>query len=248
MDVFNRGEVSMSKGTMGALYALCAASVCALSAPALAQDDAAQETGAVAVSADTDGVGSSSVGSSSGRGAVGPLRINVGLHLGLGGDLKLEADEGGGESEDDLLVTPGLQAGADYVVMDYFSIGGELRLSWFNTDGGDDADIGRSMFFDLDVKPKGRYAFSKIPLEVYGTLPLGLSVAAMNDDTGLDGGAGFNLGFGPGATYFFTDRIGINTEMLGVFHWWGVEAENGLGEASARTGQFYWFFNGVFAI
>lgn len=237
----------MSKGTMGALSALFAASVCALSGTALAQD-ADQETGEVTVSADSSGASSSGLGRSSG--AVGPLRINAGLHLGLGGSLVTDPDGPGGDFDDDMLVTPGLQAGADYVVMDYFSIGGELRLSWFNTDGGDDADVDRSMFFDLDVKPKGRYAFNNIPLEVYGTLPMGLSVAALNDDTGADGGAGFNLGFGPGATYFFTDRIGINTEMLGVFHWFGssVDSQFGSAEASNRTGQFYWFINGVFAI
>lgn len=235
----------MSKGTWtmggGALSALFAASVCALSGTALAQD-AAQETGEVSVSADTSGVGSRS-------GAVGPLRFNAGFHLGLGGGARVKF-EGGGASEEttgDLAVTPGLQAGADYVVMDYFSIGGELRLAWVK---GDDFDGDRSTVFDLVAKPKGRFAFSNIPLEVYGTMPLGLSVIGGNDDAGTDSDAGFTLGFGPGATYFFTDNIGINTEMLGVFRWFS-ESRDVLGQefdAKTRLGQFTWFFNAVYAL
>jgi len=235
----------MSKGIMGALSALFAASVCALSGTALAQD-AAQERGELSVSADTSGVGHRH------SGVVGPLRINAGLHLGLGGGARGEVEGLPGSSTADLAVTPGLQAGIDYVIMDYFSLGGETRLAWFNTKAGQDADISRTMLWDLDLKPKGRYAFSNIPLELYGTLPMGLSVIGGNDDVDTDATAGFNLGFGPGATYFITDRIGVNTEMLGIFRWFSETIDSPFGGGSTdvktRLGQFTWFFNAVFAI
>jgi len=239
MNVQYRGDVSMNKGTIGA--ALFAASICALSSTAVAQD-AAQETGEVAVTSSRTGGGGHS-------GAVGPLRFNAGMHLGFGGGarFKIEAGDVEDETTGDLAVTPGLQAGADYVLMDYFSIGGELRLAWVK---GEDADD-RSTVFDLDVKPKGRYAFSNIPLEVYGTLPLGMSVIGGNDDAGTDSDVGFNLGFGPGATYFFTDNIGINTEMLGIFRWFSDTADlpvGGEADLKTRLGQFTWFFNAVYAL
>lgn len=223
----------MSKGTKGALSALFAAAVCALSGTAMAQD-VAQERGEVAVTADTSGVGSS-------RGAVGPLRFNAGFHLGLGGNMHAEADGFAG-GDVDLAVTPGLQLGADYVVMDYFSIGGELRLAWVKPQDIGPAEFDRRTVFDLNVKPKGRYAFRNIPLELYGTLPMGLSVIAGDDTVDSDATAGFNLAFGPGATYFFTDRIGVNTEMLGQFRWFNEQ------DVSVRFGQFTWFFNAVFAL
>lgn len=240
----------MSKGTGtmgGALSALFAASVCALSGTALAQD-VAQETGEVSVSADSSGVGSRSPG------AVGPLRFNAGFHLGFGGGARTKVEGGGFENEStvDLAVTPGLQAGADYVIMDYFSLGGELRLAWMKPQdveiAGMEFEADRATVFDLVVKPKGRYAFSNIPLEVYGALPLGLSVLGGTDNTDSD--AGFTLGFGPGATYFFTDNIGINTEMLGVFRWFGDSDEQaGVDvDVSNRLGQFTWFFNAVYAL
>jgi hypothetical protein len=243
----------MSKGIFSAL---CAA-VCALSGTASAQDVAAQETGAVEASTTTP-VASADAPAGS---AINPgkLRILGGLHFGGGGELRSDP-EVGPTSEDSLRPIVGLQAGADYVMMDYFAIGGEFRLSWFNTTDYDDLDIGRSLFVDINVKPRGRYVFD-FPLEVYGTLPMGLSIAALSNDieeaaagvgiTDIKGGAGFNLGFGGGANYFFTDKLGVNSEMLAVWHWFGSEVETTFGtstEAKNRTAQFYLFLNFVYAL
>lgn len=230
----------MSMRTLGVLAVTAA---CALASPAWAQD---QETGAVSVSASASGPRASS--SRGGSRHAGKLRINGGLHFGGGGEWELDS-EGPGGFEDNLDPLVGLQAGVDYVLMEYFALGGEMRLTWWRPDDDEFlGEIDRSMFFDLNIKPRGRYEFDRIPLEVYGTLPMGLSVAAMNDDTGLDTGAGFNLGFGGGATYFITSRIGVNAEMLGVWHWFDADTDAADIDTDNRTAQFYFLLNAVFAL
>ena len=220
---------------------------------AMAQDDATQEEGVVELSSETSaevGADGSSVN------ARGPLSFYAGFRLGVGGDITVDPD-GGDEFDDDLLATPGLQFGADYVIWDYVAVAGELRLSWFNSDARDDADIGRDTFIDLVVKPRGRYSFSNIPLEVYGMLPMGVTFIATNGDyedavdADYSQGPGFNLGIGGGATYFFTDHLGVNAEMQYLMYWFGSEAEIGgtKAEASNFLGQFSLFaINAVYAL
>jgi hypothetical protein len=235
---------------------LLSAALCASgTATAFAQD---QEEGVVELSADTnEGVAAEAeadVGSPAGP--RGPLSLYGGLRLGFGGEVSIENDDTGAEGEDDLLATIGLQLGADYVVWDYVAVGGELRLGWVNTDGRDDGDIGRDTFIDIAVKPRGRYAFDNLPLEVYGTLPLGITFIATNGDVEDKGGVelsqgpGFNLGIGAGATYFFTDHMGVNGEMAYLMYWWGSEAEvlGATAENSNYAGQFNLFANFVYAL
>jgi hypothetical protein len=245
----------MSTRTFGALAFVAAG---ALSSAALAQDP---ETGAVSLSADANASANTSpapaaapVHHAAPRAGVGPWRIMAGLHFGFGGELDVDVDTGFGlisANDPDLEPTIGLHAGAEYLLMEYFALGGELRLSWWkperNITPGSQSDPDRSMYVDINVKPRGRYTFSSIPLEVYGTLPLGLSVAAVNDDIPMDGGPGFNLGFGGGVTYFFTPHIGVNTELLGVWHWFDGKLDVGT-DTDNRTAQFYWFLSAVFAI
>ena len=59
---------------------------------------------------------------------------------------------------------------------------------------------------------------SQHPLEVYGALPLGLSVIGGTDNTDSEPAS---RSASDRRQYFFTDNIGINTEMLGVFRWFG---------------------------
>ncbi len=242
----------MSTRTFGALTLVVAS---ALSTPALA-DEAAQESGAVTLSAEANASSPPPPASpprAEPRGQIGNLRILAGLHFGFGGEFQVELSNAIllASTEPDLDPTIGIQAGLDYVLMKYFALGAELRLSWWKPERNIVAlqdDPGRSLFVDIDIKPRGRYEFSNIPLEVYGTLPLGLSIASINDDIRMDGGAGFNLGFGVGATYFVTSRFGFNTELLGVWHWFDGEFDLGNTDTDNRTAQFYWMLNGVFAI
>jgi opacity protein-like surface antigen len=151
----------------------------------------------------------------------GPLALFAGVRLGFGGT----ADYDPGASED-LVTTFGLlQAGADYVVMDYFAIGGELRLARWGTDWTDDLGYGRSWLIDFVARPRGRYVLSQVPLELYGTLPLGLSIPGIHDDWSATGKAGFTFGIGAGANYPLTDTWMIGGEMIYLKHWIGLESQ-----------------------
>lgn len=145
-------------------------------------------------------------------GRPGPLRVFGGFSLAVGGDLQVEGRDG-----PDLDATVGLQGGVDYVVMDYFAIGGEMRFLFPKYDGYDD----RHFLWDLVVKPRGRYEFANLPLEVYGALPIGLTVAGL--DGPAEGKPGFTIGLLGGATWFFTENIGVNAEVGWMFHKFGGE-------------------------
>jgi hypothetical protein len=161
-------------------------------------------------------------------GEPGPLRVYGGVSVALGGSRNYDFDSEFAETLEELLnrnsdldATLGFQGGADYVVMDYFSIGGEMRFLWTKVDGVADRDF----LWDLVVKPRGRYAFKKIPLEVYGALPLGLTVAGISGEP--EGKAGFNIGLVGGANWFFTKKMGINAEVGWLFHRYGVDLQRG---------------------
>jgi hypothetical protein len=234
---------------------LLSAALCASgTATAFAQDP---EEGVVELSADTNegvaGEAEADADVGSPAGARGPLSVYGGLRLGFGGELSFEDDDTGFEGEDDMLATIGLQAGADYVIWDYIAVGGELRLAWVNTEGRDEADpsIGRDTYIDVVAKPRGRYAFDNIPLEVYGTLPLGITFIATNGDLeDVSQGPGFNLGVGAGATYFFTDKMGVQGEMAYLMYWYGSEVEvlGTTAEGSNYHGQFNLIANFVYAL
>ena len=163
-------------------------------------------------------------------GQPGPLRLYAGFSIALGGELKGEdADEGA-----DLDPTIGFPTlGADYVMHEYFSIGGEMRFLFWKVDGADD----RNLFWDIAVKPRGRYAFSNIPLEVYGALPIGLTVPGLQDDA--EGKIGWNIGLVGGANWFFNERMGVNAEIGWLFHQFTYEVENVPGsDGNARMNQF----------
>lgn len=239
--------------TMNTLFAfaLCTSG----SATAFAQDEADQEEGVVELNANADAQVGEPAGPTSAS-PRGPLSVYGGLRLGFGGNINFKDDDTDAEADDDMLATIGLQGGADYVLMDYFAVGGELRLAWLNSETRDDGDIGRDLFIDIAVKPRGRYAFGNIPLEVYGALPLGITFIATNGDyedkinADISQGPGFNLGFLAGATYFFTEHMGVNGEMGGLMYWFGSEAEVGgvKSSLSNRIGQFNLFANFVYAL
>ena len=165
-------------------------------------------------------------------GDVGPLRLYGGFNVAVGGEVKIEDYPFGGLDSDP---TVGLQLGADYVLHKYFSLGGEMRFLWFKADGWND----RTLLWDLVVKPRGRYAFDNIPLELYGALPIGLTVPSDIDLPGageVNGKAGFTVGLLAGANWFFTQHLGVNAEMGWQFH--KISAEQFDAEADIKLNQF----------
>lgn len=144
-------------------------------------------------------------------------RIYAGFRVGAGG--KLSGGSDGETSSLDLKATPGFQTGAGYVWR-YIGILGELRVSRFRS-----KEIGRGFDLtatavDVVVKPRGGYQFEGIPLEVYGALPFGPSIASASP---IDLDPGFTVGIVAGATYLFTDRIGVNAELGWISHRYGTD-------------------------
>jgi hypothetical protein len=226
----------MRKGFIGAVLAIGLA----VSGTALAQDP---EAGEVAVS-------TTSVGGGGGGhvGSRGPTRVYGGIHLGGGGNVKVMPEEGDSDKAD-MAFLVGFQAGLDHVIHPYVALGGEFRFTSTQADDvPDDAD--RLLLVDFTFKPRGRYEFNNIPLEIYLTLPVGLSVVAPRNDA--DTKVNANFGVGPGATYFFNDKMGINTELLGIFHWYRETVESDFIDEDFtfrnRIGQFYWLTNFVYVL
>ncbi len=177
-----------------------------------------------------------------------PLTVYGGIRIGAGGSAAFDP----GDSED-MTTTFGLQAGADYVAMRYFAIGGELRMARFNTSAHDEAGAGRSLLFDLVARPRGRYALPGLPLELFGALPIGLAIPSLNDDVSADGKVGVTLGFGAGANYFLTDRIGLGGELVYLKHWIGWDSNVVAGPAGATNyrvslGQVNFMANFIYAL
>jgi hypothetical protein len=187
------------------------------------------------------------------------LRILAGFHFGGGGTGRSTPDDSSTTVSSAMRPVVGLQAGVDYALARYFALGGELRASFWNTDLYDSFDVGRSTFIDLVFKPRGGYRFRGFPLEVYGTLPLGFTFALANNDLDdlysnvrdMRGGPGLNFGFGAGAAFFFTSRLGINAEMLGIYHWFRGETvfnDDFSQRSGNRATQLYMCINAVFAL
>lgn len=221
------------------------------SAAAQAQDPEAGEV-AAETTVTTTSVGTTSARSAS-TGSRGPLRVYGGFHLGGGGNLKAMPDVGDSEKTD-MGFLGGLQGGVDYVIHPYVALGGEFRFTRTRLDldlpdvPGVEVEEPKFTMLDFVFKPRGRYEFSNIPLEVYGTLPLGFDFVIPSSDN-ADTKFNMNLGIGAGASYFFTERMGVNTELLGIFHWFRQDSGfDNVDDTRFRVGQFYWLSNFVYVL
>lgn len=223
----------MSKRALSALFALALAFT---AGSVQAQDP---EAGEVSVSSSR-----SSSARSSSTGSRGPTRVYGGIHLGGGGNLKVMPEDFDSDKVD-MKFLVGFQGGLDHVIHQYVALGGEFRFTSTDIKYADE----RPILVDFTFKPRGRYEFSNIPLEVYGTLPLGFSVVAPRNDG--DTKFNMNFGIGAGAMYFFTEKLGINAELTGIFHWFRQTYDGPLNTdftVRNRMGQFYWFTNVVYVL
>jgi hypothetical protein len=161
------------------------------------------------------------------------VRLNAGATLAVAGKVSTEIDGSGAADVPDFKLAPtyGFYAGVEVPVHTYFTIGGEFGLaSWIDKDSKkDDAD--RQLQLDFLARPKLR--FEPIDkLEVYGVVPVGLTYYVPSDDmsgAGVDvkGGPGVAVGVSAGATYFVTERVGLNAEMGYLYHRAKMSAEEG---------------------
>lgn len=158
-------------------------------------------------------------------------RIYGGVWLGFGGELESDIDAPlgiSGSSTADLITTVGGQVGLEYVLMRYLALGAEFRLGGINTEALDDANVDRSKLIDIDLKPRLRYPFERLPIEIYVTVPFGLTIPRLSDDfqdiANFDEHVGWNLGVGGGVSVFPLSHLGVNVEPIWLLHQFKVDA------------------------
>jgi len=151
------------------------------------------------------------------------------LMLGFGGEADIEADNlGGVGGQDDMETSYGLGFGYLQPLHEYFALGGQLALLAWTTDGLEDIDADRSTWLDLSVVPQAKYAVMK-SLELYASLPLGLTVDFFGEDefagAEVGGGLGFNIALMFGARYALSDAFGFVGEIGYSYHAFSHELE-----------------------
>ena len=181
----------------------------------------------------------------------GDIAFMAGVHLGMGGGFEVDVP-GPLDVEDDLAATIGLQLGGEYVLHPLFALGGELRLSGVNSEAAADNDVGRDMLIDIVVKPRARYVFESIGLEAYAALPAGVSIPNINDKKGGEASVGFTVGAGLGASYFFSEKLGIGSDLSWLWHWYGLEevnlTNNDRVNSTVKLSQVTWFVNAMYVL
>jgi Outer membrane protein beta-barrel domain len=184
----------------------------------------------------------------------GSVRLYGGLWLGFGG--KAEVDYTGplgiraSAPNDKQVTTVGGQVGVDVPVMRFLSLGAEARFGAFNSKYLHDNRVGRSKLIDLDFKPRLTFPLPRLPLELYFTTPIGLTIPVLADDFGngstVDAKPGWNLGIGAGLNFWLTRRVALNVEPNYLMHWFDLDLP--VGSGSVKLQQFTLFFNVVVAL
>jgi hypothetical protein len=169
-----------------------------------------------------------------------PFQLYGGFRVGVGGSITESGEEDDSEYEEDtdLENTIGFQAGATYA-LPFFALGGEVRLNAMKIDGLSD----RLKIWDFAFKPRARFELPTLPLEVYGALPVGLSVLQESESESnyVEKDLGANLGIMFGATYYVSEKVGINAEMGWQMHFFKNEEEDDYSDSTTyktRVGQW----------
>jgi hypothetical protein len=150
------------------------------------------------------------------------IHVGAGLALDVGGDVDFDPGPG-----DDLDATFGLRGHLDYQLHRFVSVGGLVRMSWWEPD--EYQGIDRSFLFDLGPRIIGHYDWRDF--RFYGGISPGLTISAINDDdwvgVGVDNpAAGFTLSITvAGAEWWFSRRLGLFAEIGYVGHWFEHELE-----------------------
>jgi hypothetical protein len=132
-------------------------------------------------------------------------------------------------------------------VLRFLSLGGEARFGTFNTEAFADNDVDRSKLIDLDFKPRLTLPLRHSPIELYFTVPVGLTIPILADDfggdDGIDGKLGWNLGIGAGINFWITRSFALNLEPNYLMHWFDLDVP--VGSGSVKLQQFTLFLNAV---
>jgi hypothetical protein len=168
---------------------------------------------------------------------ISPTRIYGGVWLGFGGHSERDGQNYAANGAS----TVGGQFGLDVVGFhDILSLGAEARIGSAKSQAGE-----RLNLIDLVLKPRLRFHPEGVPLELYFTVPVGLTVPRLSDSSG-EGNVGWNLGIGGGLNVFFSESIGFNIEPMWLTHRFKVASSQGGGDLVLQ--EFALFLNGVIAL
>lgn len=191
--------------------------------------------------------------------AVDAMRLGARFRLDFGGEAEFDLD-GSSPSDDDMLVTLGLEIPFEIPLHKLFTIGPVLRGFLWNNESSDDADIGRWMTLELSVLPKLRYPFlvGQTLMEVHAGVPIGIGLNFGNDDVAenvqmglmqmgmnvgdidLNSAIGWHVGFQAGFVVFISPTVGLGLDFGYLYHSYGHEfdLQQGNVDADISWGQF----------
>jgi hypothetical protein len=167
--------------------------------------------------------------------------IEVGLKgmFGFGGEMKI--DDNGVDTDDDMEPTAGLGLYGSYELLPFLDVGAQAAFLWYQTEGGDDANLDPPVAIDLGVLLRPEWTFLGGKLDVYAAIPLGISIYVPSDDvenaTAAKTGFGIHAGVLPGVTYRFWGGLGAFVEVGWMLHW-GKADKKGGGDYSILFNQF----------
>lgn len=152
--------------------------------------------------------------------------------------------EGPGEPRTGLGSTVGVGARFEIPLFKYVSVGALWELLSFEIGGFRD-----TLGMDFDALIKGRYVFgvtTRLDVEAYGIVPIGLSWMSPGDGPAspVGSGLGFNTGFQGGATAILDGRFGVFMDL-------GVRVRRIFSNTATgsdvvlRTAQLVWSLGGV---
>jgi hypothetical protein len=177
------------------------------------------------------------------------LRLGAYLALGVGGDADLNVNDL--DSSTELDATVGFGARGEVPIHEYFVVGGLFELLTF--EAGEVTNAEREAVFNIDLWAKARYVFEltrELGLEAYVGIPIGLTLAVLNDSDGSgdDTWPGFNTGVLLGAMLLIQEHFGAFVELGWRHHQIFHEESTILGDIEMKivTNQFAMHLGGVY--
>ncbi|MEO7737576.1 MAG: hypothetical protein ABIS11_05555 [Candidatus Dojkabacteria bacterium] len=180
------------------------------------------------------------------------MHIGAGVALDFGGEVDFERPGIAGLNaygNDDLDATFGIRGHLDYQLHKYISIGGMVRMSWWEPDYF--LAIDRSFLLDLGPRLIGHYDWRDF--RFYGGISPGLTISAINDDgnsVAVDNpAAGFTLSLTlAGMEWWFSRRVGLFVELGWVGHWFEHDSDFNQGDLEVDLSQGLFEFGFVFGV
>jgi hypothetical protein len=173
------------------------------------------------------------------------LHLGAGVALDFGGEVELDRGVNFNYGEADLEATFGLRGHLDYQVHRYVSLGGLVRMSWWEPEYT--TSIDRSFLLDLGPRVIGHYDWRAF--RFYGGLAPGLTISAIDDDgIGVSNpAAGFTLSLTlAGMEWWFSRKAGLFVELGWLGHWFDHDAQRLQGDREFHLSQGLFEFGVVF--